>query len=780
MAGKWTSTEQKARSTTPFAPTPAKGENQEDPMLEDERSSSCRGWWGCRAAVGVWVLLVAGTLMLLTAAFFLYTYLMHHTFHYPQNGSGVGLLVQDVDHDSDLLRAAYQAAHDTGVMVHVEETKGTPTDIVGAFTRLWEAGVRVFLVGGSQVQSKTLCQHLQQEKIDDVLLVSPIANADPSCPSLLALTPPRSALIAAEVTWVVGVGMTSLIPIVNVEKDWKILQQVVWAVAPRLIVAPPVFLKPGNVSHRELKESLESWPNAAVWLAVDDLTNVMSEAGHHFLGHLVLLHTDPHQANILLQHPGARQVAEECAVVRVGWAGVTRVSAPSRRRLLGTITPQDPLVAALSNDAAFLTMAAATAGLGHNITQLKAKVLTEQSLPRVTYPIDTESEHNSVGGWVVRLRLVRRELLGKIIVQDSPWLLEGESWVEGSGISWLVKENHAPTRLMSRKELQSLTEQAGCFSSARISVTTHDPLTHKAHTTGWTTSAIPKVMLVPNGSPAGFNVQVWCKDGATTPTMEVACRGAASHNDSLQCVTAALKDGQSGKRRVVRSMVSSHYYPVYYYYEPVYQPELGFFDKTYSKIKGFFKHEDFRALIPQLGGCIGTTAGCSFCFVFILLFDVAVNPGVCYGACGVAVGGSCSTLLSRGIQYSMDHTVICSELFQQGRLPLTSYLADASYGSKMVRDHPKALRGYQLLVSPVVAAMQVSSRVSDVVEALAQPWVRHMEYQEGTSSDDNTFGYLITFLGVPFCSFFMLLYDLAPTLVFLILFAMTLHHRSRT
>lgn len=695
-------------------------------------------------------------------------------------GASVGVLVQDANYDGDLLRAAYQAAHDKGVTVQVEETQGTQADTVAAFTRLWEAGVRVFLVGGSREHMKALCLHLQQEKKDDdVLLVSPTANADSSCPALLTLTPPRSALMAAEVAWVAGVGMTSMIPVVDAEKDWKTLQQVIRTVAPGVTLAPPVFLKPGNESYGELREGLEAWPNATVWLAVDDLINVMGRVGHHFLGHFVLLHTDPYQANTLLQHPHARKVAEECAVVRVGWAGVTRVAAPRRRHLLATITPQDPLVAALSTDAAFLAMASATAGLEHNITQFKAKMLSEQSLPRVTYPRDGDSAHGSVSGWVARLRLVRRELLGNVIVQDSPWLLEGESWVKGSGMSWLVQENHAPTRLMSKKELQSLAEQAGCFSSARMSVTTHDPLTHKAHTTSWTTSAIPRVMLLPNRSPSGLNVQVWCKDGTKTPTMEVACRGATSHNDSLQCVTA-LKSGQGGKRRVVRSLVTSHNYPIYYYYETVHEPEPGYFDKSYSKIKGFFKHDDFKGFIPQIGGCIGATSGCSFCFVFLLLFDVSVNPGVCYGACAVAVGGSCTTLLARGIQYSMDHTVICSELFRQGRLPLTSYLADASYGSRMVREHPQALRGYQLLVSPVVAAMQMSSRVSDVVEAVAQPWVKHMEYQEGTTYDDNILGYLITLLGLPLCSLFTLFYDHAPTLALLTLLAKTLHIHLRT
>ncbi|MPC80149.1 hypothetical protein E2C01_074718 [Portunus trituberculatus] len=62
------------------------------------------------------------------------------------------------------------------------------------------------------------------------------------------------------------------------------------------------------------------------------------------------------------------------------------------------------------------------------------------------------------------------------------------------------------------------------------------------------------------------------------------------------------------------------------------------------------------------------------------------------------------------------------------------------------------------MASPLVAAMQVSPSLSSLVEVLARPWVRHMEYEEGIAEADDPVGHLMTALGLPLCSAVALLY----------------------
>ncbi|MPC15650.1 hypothetical protein E2C01_008449 [Portunus trituberculatus] len=62
------------------------------------------------------------------------------------------------------------------------------------------------------------------------------------------------------------------------------------------------------------------------------------------------------------------------------------------------------------------------------------------------------------------------------------------------------------------------------------------------------------------------------------------------------------------------------------------------------------------------------------------------------------------------------------------------------------------------MASPLVAAMQVSPSLSSLVEVLARPWVRHMEYEEGIAEADDPVGHLMTALGLPLCSVVALLH----------------------
>ena len=146
------------------------------------------------------------------------------------------------------------------------------------------------------------------------------------------------------------------------------------------------------------------------------------------------------------------------------------------------------------------------------------------------------------------------------------------------------------------------------------------------------------------------------------------------------------------------------------------------------------------------------------------------------GACGVAVGGSCSMYMGMGIETMAKQSVICTELFRQGRMSFDSYLADAHFGERLRRKHPNVMKMYKLLARPIVRRMKESETISWVVEVLSLPWRQHMEYTEGLRDSDNLIGRTLMILVVPLfeicwaISYYFLYVQFVASVLFSLLF----------
>ncbi|XP_042206590.1 uncharacterized protein LOC121855608 isoform X1 [Homarus americanus] len=694
----------------------------------------------------------------------------------------VGVLMSGSELDEDLRKATVLAVRDhvaaisitMDVQVREAFTWGTTLGALQAFKTLWSEGVRVFLVGGDGVQVEALCHYMEYSG-RKALLVSPtsLISSD-DCPFLASLSPSHGALITAEVAKLAGTGLTHLIPVITSREEKQMTHVMTAGKTYGITVAQPVHLHARNLSTAHLGDTLAALPEAGVWVSVGGhLPEIMTSVGHILRGRLVMLHTHPVHRAKLLSDPVARRIAEACAVCTVAWAGSSQMDAITRRQLLLALDPQNPLVATLAYDAASLALLAVTNSTVSDVPEMRRNFVDHATHRGVIKPADMVD--GKVSGWAVRMRLVAKHLVGQVVLQETPWLLEGLTRVEGGEKHppWVVvRESHSPTRLVTQEELQELAAHTHCDMSTWIEVTAHDPLTHRPVTTTWRSTAPPHVLLIPNGSPGGFSVRTWCQSRQGAPHLEIGCQGATTHNDSLRCVTVTTPGGPTS-RRIIRSLITKHRFPIQR------RRRYGPLRRAMKSIDKILAYEGFKALIPQIGGCLGSSGGCAFCFVYILLSDVTVSPGVCYGACGVAVGGSCGTLFAKGIQNKLDHTVICTELFTQGRLSLSSYLADASFGVHLATSNGQALRGYQVMATPLVAVMQVSPIVSDIVEAMARPWIQHMEYQEGLQANDDVLGHLITTVGLPFCSLVAVVVDHIDTIVLLTTMAV-LCHQART
>ncbi|KAK7026016.1 hypothetical protein SK128_016788, partial [Halocaridina rubra] len=735
----------------------------------------------------------------------------------------IGLLTSGNILDDDILAAAKFAIKEHHTLNGKEDfrlklvhTGVNNSGLLMGFDKLWNEGVRVFISRGSD-DVKTLCGHVDNTGKQAVILAPTAFKPDYYCPQLISLYPGHGALLVAEFVRIRENGYTHVIPIAAEMEKELVAKLAATATSQGLIIEKYFQLDSHNTSMSELQETLLSFPRAAIWLSLNKkMLQVFPDILKVIQGHLITIHAHPTDISEALLHPEARRLAEMGAICTSEWAGSSPVYTAARRRFLAALQPKDPLIAALVYDAVSILLPTLVYHSTDDMHAFKNSLMNEAANIGITRPIDMLGANKT--GFVVLKRLVMRHLIGKAVLQDSHWLTEAIVKVTEIGYSWSVVEyTHSPVHLVTNEEIISLAERKNCSGNFIVRITAHDPLSHRSITTSWTPMDAPELLLLPNGSPKGFILQASCTDTHDYHLFELGCQGNKRHNESLVCVTLS---GGSEIKRSVRNTVrsyrsyssysdysshgdgnyssysdynsygdssgyssySSYTYPTKlknYQKYPSHQPPVdGSFKYALKKLKKFLTNEEFKSIIPQIGGCIGATGGCTFCFVYLLLTNVAIQPGVCFGACSVAIGGSCTTLLAKGVQYHLDQSVICSELFKQGRLSLVSYLADGSYGSQLATTNPMALRGYQTLAAPLVAAMQVSPVVSSMVEYIAHPWMLHMEYVEGFRVEDNTIGNIMTQIGIPVCFLVSVFVDYMNTVTLLALVALL--RRART
>lgn len=71
-------------------------------------------------------------------------------------------------------------------------------------------------------------------------------------------------------------------------------------------------------------------------------------------------------------------------------------------------------------------------------------------------------------------------------------------------------------------------------------------------------------------------------------------------------------------------------------------------------------------------------------------------------------------------------TVICSELYRQGKMPYEVYLKDVQYGYDLSQSKPEVIDGYHLLAGPVVKLMRKSPLFTNLIKYPALSWANHI------------------------------------------------------
>jgi hypothetical protein len=93
-------------------------------------------------------------------------------------------------------------------------------------------------------------------------------------------------------------------------------------------------------------------------------------------------------------------------------------------------------------------------------------------------------------------------------------------------------------------------------------------------------------------------------------------------------------------------------------------------------------------------------------------------------------------------------TVLCGELYRQGKLDWQTYLADSAYGQTLP---PEVMEGYQIWAIPLSHRMHRSPLLSSIVEPFVRSWAYEMAYRMGKREHGTITGKIMSFFGEPIC-----------------------------
>jgi hypothetical protein len=95
----------------------------------------------------------------------------------------------------------------------------------------------------------------------------------------------------------------------------------------------------------------------------------------------------------------------------------------------------------------------------------------------------------------------------------------------------------------------------------------------------------------------------------------------------------------------------------------------------------------------------------------------------------------------------MFDSVICTELHRQGIMSTELYLIDSSYGVALRLRNPEVFEGYLVLGRPIAKLMRKSKLFTAIMAPPTMAWAKNM------AGDHNLVGGLISFIGMPLCTF---------------------------
>jgi hypothetical protein len=123
---------------------------------------------------------------------------------------------------------------------------------------------------------------------------------------------------------------------------------------------------------------------------------------------------------------------------------------------------------------------------------------------------------------------------------------------------------------------------------------------------------------------------------------------------------------------------------------------------------------------------------------------LAGTVGLMQGGGGV---GNSGNMPNAPKAQGMFDSVICTELHRQGIMSTELYLIDSSYGVALRLRNPEVFEGYLVLGRPIAKLMRKSKLFTAIMAPPTMAWAKNM------AGDHNLVGGLISFIGMPLCTF---------------------------
>lgn len=361
-----------------------------------------------------------------------------------------------------------------------------------------------------------------------------------------------------------------------------------------------------------------------------------------------ILHSHPYDLTNILTNPTAKRVASSLSV----FTTIVMPSRPSRGRRFVHIDVDDHLHSSkMMHDETvgdfFQTLDEKRTNYGNNIH-------------RNLSICNSEFKCKSIN--VSRFKIFRRMLLPSYIpdfqyCDKGSWFVESEYTLKNNDERLTYTKKTVPHYVLTQSFMTSMMDMANySCSGTSIRLKTKDVLTGNLLIIRLPSTT--KLFVLPHRQ--NETIFVSCVDSALkTETNLARCVASTKHDYQLDCQFIKSNSTVTSGRRLRRSynvnsinqqllwprgndFFQSQYYRKKYYgnlplrrnFSPEFTPRI--------------RLNNFIAAIPEVLNCIGSTVGCMFCFLFLFYVEIDIGIGACMGACGVAVGGSCSALLGSG------------------------------------------------------------------------------------------------------------------------------------
>lgn len=624
--------------------------------------------------------------------------------------------------------------------VYTAKTDGGIQSVVRSFKTLYSAGVRYFHVSQSEEIMKNLCAFIEKFNVHDVVIVSPLINLKENCENIIALR--RSTddyLIESLFT---NQPAQTFLPIISTSQSEMLQELIATGRKYNKTLTEPIHFNFSNIS--AIADIVKTRQNnfrgrlAVLIVAGDLVTDVFSSQVlvDSLQSMTTLLLSDPVNLRTLQEQPAALSGAAKLSVTTV--VPFSEETKP----FTSTVTSLTKGNILFSPGIEYNSMIALLSLLGENVSY-------PDELRTLYHKLVNPHNKNNVS--TLRLIMLPENTPGLHYAIDSPWFMESIVTKMTQSENNQMEAEYIPYKLMN------VASPVKHCDSNDVFIRFHSEII--AFARNIQNVSATDVFVIPDIKPRKFDFFHVChKEELAISELNcheeteylVNCGSLAETNEEIDRDFTSLMTAPPSF--MVAEITNNNSF--FYLHDSTRATgnNTGFekrADRTtravysYDEYTALDRWENFKAIFPQMLGCMGSCMGCWFCFIFLMYTTVHISTGVCMGACGVAVGGSCGTLAALGYQRMLHQTVICTELFQQGYMSREAYLADAKFGLRLNRNHPEAMKMYRTLAKPVVRLMQQSNCFTEVVYFIATPLLKHMEYVEGLEKNDNFPGWIL-------------------------------------